>query len=271
MPVDSRAWRPYRVLQLRYVEARSAVEVERRLAISTSQYYREHQAALDALTALLVEEVATRSSAGAVADIEGLADALPQHHNLPAHITSFIGRERELADISALLATNRLVTLTGAGGCGKTRLVLEVAAGQLQHFSDGVWLVDLTPLAEASLVAQTIAFTLGVREGPAEPIAATLLRAVQPKNMLLVLDNCEHLLQACAQVVDALLRASAQLKILVTSREIIGLTGECVFHVPPLSLPSSTLATPPQRTPGVSSRQAVRRARFDGVDVTCVD
>jgi hypothetical protein len=165
--------------------------------------------------------------------------------DLPTYITSFIGRERELAQISALLTTNRLVTLTGAGGCGKTRLALEVAASQVQHFSDGVCLSDLTPLAEASLAAQTIAFALGVQEGPAEPIAVTLVRVIQSKNMLLVLDNCEHLLQACSQVVDALLRASARLKVLTTTREIIGLTGECVFHVPPLSLPPPTLAAPP--------------------------
>jgi non-specific serine/threonine protein kinase len=242
--VDSRAWRPYRVLQLRYVEARSAVEVERLLAISTSQYYREHQAALDALTVLLFEQALQPQGGVAASDVEDLVASPAQHHNLPTYITSFIGRERELPQISALLTTNRLVTLTGAGGCGKTRLALEVAAGQVQHFSDGVWLVDLTPLAEASLVAQTIAFALGVQEGPAEPITATLVRAIQSKNMLLVLDNCEHLLQACSHVVDALLRASARLKVLTTTREIIGLTGECIFHVPPLSLPSSTLATP---------------------------
>lgn len=242
--VDSRAWRPYRVLQLRYIEGRSAAEVEQLLAISTSQYYREHQAALDALIALLIEEVSTRSSAVRGADIDEHAVGQADKHNLPAQITSFIGRDRELADISALLATNRLITLTGAGGCGKTRLVLEVAAGQVQHFTDGVWLVDLTALAEASLVTQTIAFTLGVREGSAESITTTLVRAVQSKNVLLVLDNCEHVLQACVQVVDALLRASAHLKILITSREIVGLTGECVFRVPPLSLPASTQATP---------------------------
>jgi len=120
---------------------------------------------------------------------------------------------------------------------------LEVAAGEVQRFRDGVWLVDLTPLAEAGLVAQTIASSLGVQEGPAEPITATLVRAIQSKNMLL-LDNCEHLLQACSQVVDSLLRASAHLNILITSREITGITGECVFHVPPLSMPSSTPATP---------------------------
>jgi len=242
--VDSKAWRTYRVLQLRYVEARSAVEVERLLAISTSQYYREHQAALDALTVLLLEKGSQPRDGVAASDVDELAARLAQQHNLPAYITSFIGRERELADIGELLTTNRLVTLTGAGGCGKTRLALEVAAGQVQRFRDGVWLVDLTPLAEAGLVTQTIASSLGVQEGPAEPIAATLVRAIQSKNMLLVLDNCEHLLQACSQVVDSLLRASAHLNILITSREITGITGECVFHVPPLSMPSSTLATP---------------------------
>ena len=255
VPGDSRAWRPYRVLQLRYVEARSAVEVERLLAISTSQYYREHQAALDALAALLLDEASRPQGVVIASDVEELAAGLAPQHNLPAYITSFIGRERERADIGDLLETNRLVTLTGAGGCGKTRLALEVAAGQVQHFSDGVWLVDLTPLAEASLVPQTIAVALSVQEGPAEPITATLVRAIQSKNMMLVLDNCEHLLQACSQVVDSLLRASRRLKILVTSREIMGLTGECVYQVPPLSLPSASLPAP---TPEIVEFPAVR-------------
>jgi predicted ATPase len=242
-PPDARSWRPYRVLQLRYVEARSVVEVERLLAISTSQYYREHQAALDALTALLLENASPPQVGVAGLDVEERA-ARPAQHNLPANITSFIGRERELTHIGDLLKTNRLVTLTGAGGCGKTRLALEVAAGQIQHFSDGVWLVDLTPLTETNLVAQTIAVTLGVQEGPTEPIAATLVRAIQSKNMLLVLDNCEHLLEVCSQVVHSLLRTSPHLKILVTSREIMALTGECVFHVPPLSVPTTSLQAP---------------------------
>jgi predicted ATPase len=245
VPPDARSWRPYRVLQLRYVEARSALEVERLLAISTSQYYRDHQAALDALTELLLENASRPQGGVAASDVEERAGRTAQH-NLPASITSFIGRERELTEIGDLLTTNRLITLTGAGGCGKTRLALEVAAGQIQHFSDGVWLVDLTPLTEPGLVAQTIALTLGLQESPAEPIAATLVRTIQSKNILLVLDNCEHLLQACSQVVDSLLRVSSDLKILVTSREIISLTGECVFHVPPLSLPTTWSQAPTQ-------------------------
>ena len=124
---DTKSARPYRVLQLRYVEARSATEAARLLALSTSQYYREHQLALDALTTLIVDQ---------------LSATQPQQHNLPAQITSFVGRDEELRRIGSLLANSRLVTLTGAGGCGKTRLGLEAATTQLDNFrtESGWWI-----------------------------------------------------------------------------------------------------------------------------------
>jgi predicted ATPase/Tfp pilus assembly protein PilF len=222
---DGKAWRPYRVLQLRYVRGHAAADVEHMLAVSTSQYYREHQAALGTITSLIFDELSHAS-----------ATAPSRLHNLPAQITSFVGREKELARVDALLRETRLLTLTGAGGCGKTRLALEAAARQVDHFSDGVWLVDLTSLAEPHLVAQTVAFALGIRPGSGEPMTG-LVEALRNRTTLLVLDNCEHLLEACVQFIDVLLRACAGVSILVTSRELIGITGETVFQIPPLEFP----------------------------------
>src|SRR5205807_1479982 len=115
-------------------------------------------------------------------------------HNLPAQLTSFIGREQAMAEVKRLLTAARLLTLTGAGGCGKTRLALQVAADLLEEYAVGVWLVELAALADPALVPQTVAAALGVREEPGRPLIATLLDYLKPKVLLLVLDNCEHLL-----------------------------------------------------------------------------
>lgn len=223
---DAKAWRPYRVLQLRYIEGHAAADVERLLAVSTSQYYREHQAALGTITSLIFDELSDTSTI-----------ASSRLHNLPAQITSFVGREDELARIDALLRRTRLLTLTGAGGCGKTRLALEAAARQVDHFPDGVWLVDLTSLTEPHLVAQTVAFALGIRPSSGETMTTALVEALGNRTTLLLLDNCEHLLEACVQFIDALLRGCPGMTIVVTSRELVGITGETVFQVPPLGLP----------------------------------
>ena len=135
------------------------------------------------------------------------AQSLSTHpNNLPQQVTSFIGREKEIAEVEALLAKTRLLTLTGSGGCGKTRSGLQVAADSLEQFPDGVWLVELAPLADPGLVPQTVATVLGVKEEPGKPITETLAEHLKDKRLLLVLDNCEHLLDACAQLADALLR-----------------------------------------------------------------
>jgi predicted ATPase/DNA-binding CsgD family transcriptional regulator len=158
-------------------------------------------------------------------------------HNLPTSLSSFVGRERELADAQARLSEARLLTLTGVGGCGKTRLALEVGRAVLDCYPDGVWLVELAALTEAALVPQRAAAVFGMRETPAEPIATALATTLRGQSLLLVLDNCEHLLDACAQLADALLRACPELRVLATSREPLGITGELAWRLPSLPVP----------------------------------
>src|SRR5574341_1445506 len=160
-------------------------------------------------------------------------------HNLPSQLTSFIGRERELEELKRLLLTTRLLTLTGPGGTGKTRLALQLATEVLdaKHFAEGMWLVELAPLADPTLVAQTVAATLGVREQPGRTILNALMDYVRAKTMLLILDNCEHLIETCAQLADTLLRLAPGLKILASSREPLGIAGETAYRVPSLPLP----------------------------------
>jgi non-specific serine/threonine protein kinase len=160
-----------------------------------------------------------------------------RRHNLPAQLTSFVGRQREIDDIQQLLAGNRLVTLTGAGGCGKTRLGLAVAAGLADRFPDGVWTVDLAPLSEPTLVTQTVAAVLDVREGQSGPLIEVLSGYLRRRHVLLLLDNCEHLIGPCASLVETLLRAAPKLHIVATSREALGVDGEVMWRVPSLSLP----------------------------------
>jgi predicted ATPase len=151
-------------------------------------------------------------------------------NNVPLQLSSFIGREREIDEVRRLLATSRLVTLTGAGGCGKTRLAIEVAtelcqtdnlsgdapAGRL--YSAGVWFVDFAPLSDPSLVPHKLASTLEVRELPGEAILTTLTNCLRDKQLLLILDNCEHLIEAFAHLTAQLLQSSAHLTVLATSR-----------------------------------------------------
>jgi predicted ATPase len=152
-------------------------------------------------------------------------------------LSSFVGREKELAEVKRLLGETRLLTPTGSGGCGKTRLALAVASELLEWFEDGVWMVELAPLAEPSLVAQAVASTLGVREQPGRSLTETLSDYLASKKVLLVLDNCEHLIEACAKLAESLLRSCPELRVLATSREALGIAGEVAWPVPSLSLP----------------------------------
>lgn len=166
-------------------------------------------------------------------------------NNLPSQLTSFVGREEEIVEVGRLLAASRLVTLLGPGGVGKTRLSLQVAAESIDAYPEGVWLVELAALVDPGLVAQQIASALGLREEANRPLIDTLLDFLRPKRLLLVLDNCEHLVAACAKVVDRLLKACAGLRVLATSRETLGLREETAWSVPPLRVPD------PERLPPV--------------------
>lgn len=161
-------------------------------------------------------------------------------NNLPVQLTNFIGREQEIERLKRQLQSARLITLTGAGGSGKTRLSLQVAGELLEHFPDGVWLVELAPLAEPELVPQTIASVMGLREQAGENTQDTLVNYLRDKDLLLVLDNCEHLIDACAHITTSLLRACPHLKILASSREALGIAGEVPYRVPSLSLPPAS-------------------------------
>ncbi|MGE5222450.1 MAG: AfsR/SARP family transcriptional regulator [Omnitrophica WOR_2 bacterium] len=158
-------------------------------------------------------------------------------HNLPQPVTRFFGREHEIAAIKERLEVERLLTLTGAPGVGKTRLALRIAEQSLADFKDGVWFTDLSPLADPELVARQVAARLGLHENPGRPVLEILAAFLNERQILLVLDNCEHLLAACARLADSLLQACPILKILASSREPLGVEGEAVFYVPSLPFP----------------------------------
>lgn len=159
-------------------------------------------------------------------------------NNLPQQLTNFIGREKETEAVSALLQRNRLVTLTGSGGTGKTRLCLQAAADSLDLFPDGVWLVELALLSDPDLVPATIAGVFQIKEQVGQPIVETLVQTLKNKQLLLMLDNCEHLVGACANIADLLVRQCPYLKILASGREKLGILGEQTYRVPSLSLPN---------------------------------
>jgi predicted ATPase/DNA-binding CsgD family transcriptional regulator/Tfp pilus assembly protein PilF len=172
-------------------------------------------------------------------------------HNIPAALSSFVGREREMVEAERALAMTRLLTLTGVGGSGKTRLALEVARELAGTYPDGAWLVELAPLSNLELVPQAVAAALGVRqlsEESAEPFIPSLIDALRSKELLLVLDNCEHLVDACARLTQVLLASCPGLRILATSREALGVAGEATWVVPPLSVPDPRRPTTPEET-----------------------
>jgi predicted ATPase/class 3 adenylate cyclase len=158
-------------------------------------------------------------------------------NNLPVQLTSFIGRENEIAEVKQELESHRLVTLTGSGGTGKTRLSLQVAAELLDRFDHGVWFVELAPLTDPQLIPQTILSVIGISEQQGKTPLELLQEYLREKKTLIVLDNCEHLIEASAKVVNALLNAAPNLKIMASSREALGVKGEASYPVPSLSLP----------------------------------
>jgi len=158
-------------------------------------------------------------------------------NNLPQQLTTFIGRERELTEARELLASARLLTLTGPGGIGKTRLSLQLAADVTDDYPDGVWFVELAAIPDARLVPQAVASVLGVKEDAGRPVAEALVKHFKDLRVLLILDNCEHLIAACAELAAQLLRSSSHLKVLTSSREHLHVAGESVYLVPGLSVP----------------------------------
>jgi predicted ATPase/class 3 adenylate cyclase len=165
-------------------------------------------------------------------------------NNLPSQLTSFVGRESEIVEVGRLLAGSRLVTLLGPGGVGKTRLALQVAADLIDAYPDGVWLVELAALADPALVTQEIAKALGLREETDRAIADTLLDFLRTKHALILLDNCEHVLAACAAVVDRVLAGCPQVRVLATSRQTLGIREETAWPVPPLRVPDPARLPP---------------------------
>ncbi len=166
-------------------------------------------------------------------------------HNLPSQATSFVGRTAELAELRALVSSgSRLVTIAGPGGIGKSRLALQVAADALDGTGDGVWLAELAPVAEPELVTPTAAAALRVGESRGRPMLDTLIDSIRDRDLLLILDNAEHLLGAVAELADAVIRSCPRVCLLVTSREPLGISGEHVFRVPGLAVPPAELAAP---------------------------
>ena len=186
----------------------------------------------------------TKSVANEITEpIEILEDSSP--NNLPLPLTSFVGREPEMAEIKRWLTSARLVNLTGAGGSGKTRLALELATQLLADYRDGVWLVELASLADPKLVSQTVAAALGVRETSEFSTPEMLIQFLRRCHLLLVLDNCEHVVDTAARLAKSFLRSCPRVTILATSREALNIPGEVNYRVPPLAVPhGSRLPTP---------------------------
>jgi predicted ATPase/class 3 adenylate cyclase len=212
------------------------------------------------------ERIFQLEAAGLRADFPSLRSlgnpALP--NNLPAQLSAFIGRDREMGEVRALVESRRLVTLTGAGGSGKTRLALQVAAELLDGSGEGVWLAELAAVSDGDVVPAAVCEALGIGEQPGRAVLDRLLDALAFQSVLLVLDNCEHLIGACAKTADAILRRCPGVHLLVTSREPLGIGGEAIYRVPSLSLPD-----PGDPAPASCDAIALlaERAREQGVDL----
>jgi non-specific serine/threonine protein kinase len=202
---------------------------------------------------------------------EPRAPSGPQH-NLPQQLTSFIGRARESAQIEQLLAANRLVTLTGAGGCGKTRLALHVAGALLERHAEGLRVVELAPLSDATLIVPALARALAIEERAGTDLEDTVIEWLESRQQLLLLDNAEHVLDASARLVEKLLRRCPRLVVLVTSRERLGIAGELTYGVPSLSVPEARHDTTREEALAFeATRLFIERARLQRPDFDIAD
>lgn len=183
------------------------------------------------------------------------SDEASGHHLTLSQLTSFVGRQHEILEVGRLLTMHRLVSLTGAPGVGKTRLALRVAGEIAKHFPDGVTTIELAPLADPHFVPLVVARAIGVRDSPSQPTVAAIAEAVGTRLTLLLLDNCEHLIEACAELVERLMHACPGLTILTTSREPLMVNGETVVRVSPLSLPDGV---PPHDVDALLASEAIR-------------
>jgi len=175
---------------------------------------------------------------GSPVDLQGLRSTNEFPSNLPEQVTSFIGREELIERVTDSLEAARLVTLTGSGGAGKTRLALQTAHSLIGEFADGVWFIDLSTVTDPSLVGKAVANSLNLREQAGSSMQDNLAEFAERRSMLLILDNCEHVVDACSLLVDALLKSSPKLRVLCTSREALGIAGEVNFKVPSLQVPA---------------------------------
>jgi non-specific serine/threonine protein kinase len=196
-------------------------------------------------------------------DVEKVSGKTSPTHNLPQPLSTFVGREKQVLELKTLLRRTRLLTLMGSGGCGKTRLAMHTAAELMGEYPDGIWLVEFAALADPQLVPDAVARVFGLKEQSGKALVQTIADHLASKNLLMVLDNTEHVLEACAQVSHAVLSACPELRILVTSRERLGIVGELTYRVPSLSVPESGQgATPEKVAQYESARLFIERAQF---------
>jgi non-specific serine/threonine protein kinase len=246
--------RAHRLLRLRYLEARPIAEVQRALGLGRSLYFAEHARALAAAAAYLDQRWHVGVPAAAPPAPPG---------NLPTPLTELIGREADAVAVTDLIARQRLVTLSGPGGVGKTRLAVELATKVSHRFPDGAWFVDLAPLAEAAQVPRAVLATLGLHEPPGQDPMVALAGYLRARSLLLLLDNCEHLVGACAELAATVLAAGPCPRLLATSRERLDVVGEAVWPVPPLALPTADPTAPPDRVAAsAAARLFAARARL---------